>query len=488
MSKDNVIQRWSTLDRVTHLLILIGVVTAIITGLPELRLYIFGFDLGSLFRWITGAIGGESIRRILHRYVVTGSIGLAIILHGISFTLRKKRSHILLTTRDIKDLIAYYKHKFFGAPEPTLGFHMPGEKLLYWVAAICLPVLGFTGLMMWTRTLWIEYELLRLIHRIAFLVLSILVLIHFILNISMRDQWPALKAMYLTGKVPKKWIEEHHPLAIKEEQPITMTGRRKVFGTLLCLLWTIVFGYGLKTLLNPPSFKLENLSVEPDKVEVGKPINVSVEVTNVGYRAGKYLLQLMVDGVPVSEKEVDLLDGETALVSFQTTIEKEGLHEISVNGISKQVEVTKLPPSLPSIKPELAKKFKELLPKAASFTPVLKDGKVVYYEAYDSAGNLIAYAFYAKVYAPTDKLQIFGIIDLNYRISVVDIDRLKPGTHLRNEKIIEPEFESEFTGLTIEDLKLAPEGKVDAVSGATLSSDLIVRAIRKVLKQIQSTS
>ncbi|MEM1676775.1 MAG: hypothetical protein QW095_02905, partial [Nitrososphaerota archaeon] len=101
------------------------------SGIPELQLEILGYNLGDNFRWITDVIGGESIRRLLHRYVVTVLIGITIFIQTtLSFSLRSKKSNILFTYKDLKDLVLYYKFRFLKAPEPELGFHMPGEKLL----------------------------------------------------------------------------------------------------------------------------------------------------------------------------------------------------------------------------------------------------------------------------------------------------------------------------------------------------------------------
>lgn len=484
MPAKDFVRRWNTLDRISHLLNLTGVAIAIFSGLPELNLELFGFDLGAQFRWITSVIGGEGVRRILHRYVVTGLISLAFTIHVLGFGLRKTKSHIFFTFKDLKDLMAYYGYRFFRKPKPVLGFHVPGEKLLYWVALICLFILGSTGIMMWTRFLYTNYNLIRLFHRIASIILSLFVLIHFILNIILPEQRPAMRAMFINGKVPCEWVRQYHPKAFEEEQQMLLT-RRKTIKMFLWIIPAIGFSYLFSELLKKPQYRIEDIRVEPPKVMVGKPFTISVEITNIGYRESSFQIQLSIDGKMIAEKNITLLDGETNVISFKTTLNETGRHIIEVNGISKIIEVVEAPPP---IQKEIAEKFKELFPIAYDFAPVMKDGKIVYYEIYDIEGMLVGYGFYERVYAPTDKLIVTGIIDLDYRIKKIDVEKLRPDVHILNDKILEPSFEDQFIGLTIEEVKLSPEGKIDAVTGATISSSLIVKTIRKVLEEVQSSS
>lgn len=462
------------------MLILVGVCIGIISGLPELQLDILGYHIGKSFRWITDYLGGEAVRRLLHRQILTIIMGVAIVIHTLSFGLRREKSNILLTLKDMRDLVSYYKFRLLRAPKPELGFHVPGEKLLYWVAAVSLSILGATGIIMWTAYLPDLYEFMRFLHRTFSILLTVFVLIHFVLNLALRDQWPAVKAMFLTGRVSRKWLDEHHPKMLQEER-IVWVGRRRAIKSLLTIVPVVSLGYALIELLKPPTYKVRSIYVEPQKVKSGDPFTVYVEVTNIGYRDGAFDVQLLVDGNPVDKKSIALLDGETKLLTFQTRVKEVGKHTIAVDNFSVSVEVIEAPPP---IAPELAERFKKLLPEAHSFLPIIKDGKIVYYEIYDVKGNLIAYGFHTRAYAPTDRLQIFGIVDLNYRIRTIDIDRIESGARLHNEQIIEPEFEDRLVGLSVEELALSPEGKVDAISGATLSSSAVIEATRNAIRGI----
>jgi len=485
--QERYVTRWGKLDRITHVLVLCGVVLGIASGLPVYRNTLPIFD-GVSFAWMTNLLLGEGARRILHRYIVTFLVGLAVVLLGLDFSLRNKRTHIRLTLRDIKDFVAYYRNLFFHAPEPKLGFHVPGEKIFFWVAVVCLPLLGSTGLLMWTRTGWLPYYVLSLLHEAAFLLLSFFVVVHFLLTILLRKEWPVLKAMFTYGRVERRWVEEHHPLAFQEEQPIKVTTRRRFITSLLWAVPAAALGVTLWKLSEYPEIRLSNLTIEPAKVEVGKPVSVSVLVENTGYREGVWALHLNVDGNVVSEKQVTLMDGEAKLVSLETSIQAEGMHELAVNELAGSVQVVPLPPPLPPIEPAIAEKVKRLLPEAVDFKPVGKEGKVIYYEAYDKTGMLIGYAFDTRAYAPTDRLEIVGVVNLDYKVLVIDIEPIQGHPELHDARIAEPAFEHEFAGLSMKDLDVSPKGKIDAITGATVSSQAVTEAVRSEIEAIMQSS
>ena len=53
-------------------------------------------------------------------------------------------------------------------------------------------------------------------------------------------------------------------------------------------------------------------------------------------------------------------------------------------------------------------------------------------------------------------------------------------------EIAEPEFEGQYIGLTVEEIDLSPDGKIDAVTDATLSSTWLTDVIReKVVEYIR---
>jgi hypothetical protein len=140
-------------------------------------------------------------------------------------------------------------------------------------------------------------------------------------------------------------------------------------------------------------------------------------------------------------------------------------------------------------------RFTKLLPEVAQMKPLTGDGETNCWEAYDKSGALIGYAFTADVPEMVvdipgademDRYQVFGIVDpKEYKIMNLDI-----GIHPEIVKepwtmdVAEPDFEKQFIGLTVKEIDLSPDGKIDAISEATLSSTWLTDAIREKVEEI----
>ena len=139
--------------------------------------------------------------------------------------------------------------------------------------------------------------------------------------------------------------------------------------------------------------------------------------------------------------------------------------------------------------------FKRLLPQIAQMKQLVGDGEIVCWEAYDESGELIGYAFAKDIPEAVadipgaedmDKYQVFGIIDpKEYRIINLDIaihpDMVKEPWTM---DVTEPGFEKQFIGLMVEEVNLSPDGKIDAITDATLSSTWIIDGIRGKVQEI----
>jgi hypothetical protein len=139
--------------------------------------------------------------------------------------------------------------------------------------------------------------------------------------------------------------------------------------------------------------------------------------------------------------------------------------------------------------------FKRLFPQIAQMKQLVADGEIVCWEAYDESGRLIGYAFAKDIPEAVadipgaedmDKYQVFGIIDpKEYKIINLDIA-------IHPEMVKEPwtmdvtelGFEKQFIGLRVEEVNLSPDGKIDAITDATLSSTWITDGIREKVKEI----
>ena len=140
-------------------------------------------------------------------------------------------------------------------------------------------------------------------------------------------------------------------------------------------------------------------------------------------------------------------------------------------------------------------RFKKLLPEIAQIKPLASDDEVICYEAYGASGTLIGYAFAADVpetlpdipgMDEMDKYQVVGVVDpKEYKIIGLDISLHPEGPEEPWDiRITEAEFEGQFIGLTVDEIELSPDGKIDAITDASFSSAWLTDAIREKVREI----
>lgn len=129
--------------------------------------------------------------------------------------------------------------------------------------------------------------------------------------------------------------------------------------------------------------------------------------------------------------------------------------------------------------------LKAVLPQAADFEPVTgdqvdADGEpvVLYFRGVDSSGNIVGYAFRNTQPGAQGLVEVLGGVTSDFN-TITGMEVMShsetPGL---GAKIIEPGFKSQFLNLPVADLSLTKNGgKVDAISGATISSVTVVTAL-----------
>jgi predicted GH43/DUF377 family glycosyl hydrolase len=92
----------------------------------------------------------------------------------------------------------------------------------------------------------------------------------------------------------------------------------------------------------PASFEVSNLAVSPSQAQPDQEVTISIKVTNTGEKSGDYSLQLKVDGVVTSTKQVTAAAGTSQTVNFTTTGYAAGKHQVEVAGLSGEFEILKV--------------------------------------------------------------------------------------------------------------------------------------------------
>ncbi len=135
-----------------------------------------------------------------------------------------------------------------------------------------------------------------------------------------------------------------------------------------------------------------------------------------------------------------------------------------------------------------AEKETQIIEQLKLIFPEMKDykyNKDEYYEVYSSE-DLIGYAFTAIGKGYGGDINILIGINNNFLIESINIisNTETPGL---GTKITENFFTDQFKGLALEDVNLTKNGgKVDAITGATISSKAVVDAVREeLIKKIE---
>jgi subtilisin family serine protease len=88
-----------------------------------------------------------------------------------------------------------------------------------------------------------------------------------------------------------------------------------------------------------PLFVVSDLTVDPDVVLAGEPVDVGVTVTNVGTAAGEHAVTLRVDGAVEDTTTVTLAPGASTAVSWTVTRQELGTYTVSVAHLSDTFRV-----------------------------------------------------------------------------------------------------------------------------------------------------
>lgn len=107
---------------------------------------------------------------------------------------------------------------------------------------------------------------------------------------------------------------------------------------------TVTAGSGSKA--PATDFSVSALSINPDRVNAGKKVNIRVIATNSGTAAGSYEVILKINGVIEATNSVTISPGTSVTVSFTVTRNFAGVYIVDVNGLSASflVNATGKPP------------------------------------------------------------------------------------------------------------------------------------------------
>ncbi|HDN98112.1 MAG: hypothetical protein DRP67_04270 [Candidatus Omnitrophota bacterium] len=130
---------------------------------------------------------------------------------------------------------------------------------------------------------------------------------------------------------------------------------------------------------------------------------------------------------------------------------------------------------------------KEIFPEGEKFEKV-KKGDVEYFVVYDKKKRKIGRIYTIKSLGYGGYIYLKVGIDNNFKIKGVKILQHNETPGL-GAKITEDKFLNQFKNIGIENLYLKkdnPKGKIDSITGATISSRAVVNGIRKLMEKIKN--
>jgi subtilase family serine protease len=100
------------------------------------------------------------------------------------------------------------------------------------------------------------------------------------------------------------------------------------------------FVYVKSLIPDPASFQIADLTLDQTLIQFGKPVQISINLTNVGEAMGNHSVILIVDNVPVGTKTIQLSGGESVIVEFTETKIPEGNHTVQIVDLTEELTVT----------------------------------------------------------------------------------------------------------------------------------------------------
>lgn len=98
----------------------------------------------------------------------------------------------------------------------------------------------------------------------------------------------------------------------------------------------------------PARFELSNISIDQSWVQVGTPVEISVDVTNIGDKPGNRSVTLTINDEAVVTKTVELSASETTTLFFTATELGVGNHTVIIGDLTDTIKVTTEAPIKPA--------------------------------------------------------------------------------------------------------------------------------------------
>ena len=89
----------------------------------------------------------------------------------------------------------------------------------------------------------------------------------------------------------------------------------------------------------PAKFEASNLTIKPSQAQPNQEITISLNVANTGGTTEDYMLEMKIDGVVKTTRQITLTPETSSSESFKLTLTAPGEHYLEIGGLSGQIKI-----------------------------------------------------------------------------------------------------------------------------------------------------
>jgi formate dehydrogenase subunit gamma len=202
-NESNLVQRYNVNERVNHWVVAITFVLLALSGLALFH---------PAFFFLTNLFGGGTWSRILHPFIGVVMFVFFLMLAAKFWDQNRITSADREWKKHFGDILA---NKAKNLPE--IGKYNIGQKYLFWVLVISIPVLLVSGFIIWQPYFAPSFSvgtarIASLLHALAAFIAIITIIVHIYAAYWTKG---SIRAM-TRGTVTKAWARHHHPAWYKE--------------------------------------------------------------------------------------------------------------------------------------------------------------------------------------------------------------------------------------------------------------------------------
>jgi len=212
--------RLTLTQRIQHVVLFTSFFTLVLTGIPLL------FPNAPLIHKLFVLPGSFWFRGIVHR--IAGIMLIGVGLFQIAYVIVSPHGNrdfhkIIPTLQDAKDAVNLFLFNLgLREEKPKFGKFNFIEKFEYWALVWGIFIMALTGFMLWFQEatlalfpIWM-LDIIRIVHGFEAILAFLAIIIWHMYNVHLNPEVFPMSKVWITGKITKEELMEHHPLEYEE--------------------------------------------------------------------------------------------------------------------------------------------------------------------------------------------------------------------------------------------------------------------------------